>query len=182
MEIEKLLIDLKVLKKGHFLLNSGLHSEYYFEKFRILENPSATTKLCGIIVDHFKGLDIDWVIGPTTGGVIIAFEVARQLNRYAGFAEERAGKRIVGRGFDIKDRNVLVVDDVLTTGKSIQETLNAVELKHGKVVGVGVLVDRSNQKMGFEYFATYRKAVENFEPDNCPLCKQGISLTKPGGV
>ncbi len=182
MEIEKLLKELRVLQQGHFLLNSGLHSEFYFEKFRILENPLATTKLCALIVEHFKELNIDWVIGPTTGGVIIAFETARQLNSYAGFAEEREGKRIIGRGFDIKNKRILVVDDVLTTGKSLKQTLKAIEASQGDVVGIGVLVDRSNQTMPFEYYATYQKEVVNYSPDNCPLCKKGIPLIRPGGI
>ena len=92
MDIEKLLRDLRVLQVGHFLLNSGLHSKYYFEKFRILENPDAASTLCSIIADKFRGKNIDWVIGPTTGGIIIAFEIARQLNKSAGFAEQREGK------------------------------------------------------------------------------------------
>ncbi len=86
MDIEKLLRDFKVLLEGHFLLNSGLHSKYYFEKFRILENPYATSKLCAMIVDKFRDKDIDWVIGPTTGGIIIAFEIARQMKKHASFA------------------------------------------------------------------------------------------------
>lgn len=182
MDLEKMLKDLRVLQDGHFLLNSGLHSQYYFEKFRILENPDAAVKLCSIIADRFRDTPVDWVIGPTTGGIIIAFEVARQLGKHAGFAEEREGKRIVGRGFGIGNRSVLIVDDVMTTGKSLVETIDAVKAKSGKVVGVAVLIDRSVQDMPFEYFATYRKVVENFEPASCPLCKQKVPLSKLGGT
>ncbi len=182
MDIEKLLKDLKVLQDGHFLLNSGLHSQFYFEKFRILENPAATTKLCNIITKHFKNNAIDWVIGPTTGGVIIAFEVARQLKVLAGFAEERDGKRIIGRGFNIAGKKILLVDDVMTTGKSLIETIEAIKEKQGVLVGVAVLIDRSQQKLPFEYFACFRKEVENFSPDRCPLCKQNMPLGKPGGA
>jgi orotate phosphoribosyltransferase len=182
MDVEKLLKDQSVLLDGHFLLNSGLHSKYYFEKFRILENPDATYKLCSIIADKFKEKDIDWVIGPTTGGIIIAFEVARQLNLRAGIAEERGGKRIVGRGFDIKNKRILIVDDVMTTGKSIIETIDAVKEKGGNIIGIAVLIDRCSIELPFEYFATYRKIVENFNPDACPLCKEKVPLSKPGGL
>jgi len=182
MDIEKLLKDLRVLQEGHFILNSGLHSKFYFEKFRILENPTATTKLCKLITEKFKDKNIEWVIGPTTGGVIIAFEVGRQLNCYAGFAEEREGKRVVGRGFDIANKKVLIVDDVLTTGKSLQETIDAVKEKNSNILGVSVLIDRSNTKMPFEYFSPYKKTVENFQSEVCPLCRQGIPLTKLGGL
>ncbi|UCG30368.1 MAG: orotate phosphoribosyltransferase [candidate division WOR-3 bacterium] len=182
MDIEKLLRELMVLQEGHFLLNSGLHSKYYFQKFRILENPDATSSLCSIIVEKYRGKDIEWVIGPTTGGIIIAFEVARQLGVHSGFAEERDGKRVVGRGFDIGDKRVLLVDDVMTTGKSIVETLDAIHQKGGEVAGVAVLIDRSVEKLPFTPFAVYKRAVENFSPDECPLCKSGIQLQKLGGA
>jgi len=182
MDIEKLLKNLKVLQEGHFLLNSGLHSKYYFEKFRILENPLATSKLCTMIAARFCNKNIDWVIGPTTGGVIIAFETARQLKCKAGFAEEKEGKRIVGRGFNIENKNILIVDDVLTTGKSVRETIEAVKNKKGNIVDVVVLIDRSSANVGFEYFAPYKKVVENFSPSECPLCKEGISLSRLGGT
>jgi len=181
MDIERLLRDLSVLQEGHFLLNSGLHSKYYFEKFRILENPESASKLCSIIAGQFKDKEFDWVVGPTTGGIIIAFEVARQLKKWAGFAEEREGKRIVGRGFDIRNKNVLIVDDVMTTGKSLLETIGAVKEKGGTVIGVAVLIDRCSVQLPFQYFATYRKPVENFDPRTCPLCKEGVPLNKLGG-
>jgi orotate phosphoribosyltransferase len=182
MDIEKLLKDLKVLQQGHFLLNSGLHSEYYFEKFRILENPDATIQLCKIVADEFKAKNPEWVIGPTTGGIIIAFEVARQLGLRSGFAEERDGKRIVGRGFDIKGKRVLIVDDVTTTGKSLVETFDAVRTKGGEVVGVAVLIDRLIRELPFVHFSVYKKVVTNFEPEQCPLCKSGVPLQKLGGA
>jgi orotate phosphoribosyltransferase len=182
VEIERLLKEMSVLQEGHFLLNSGLHSRYYFQKFRILENPDATSQLCRKIVDEFRNKHIDWIIGPTTGGIIIAFEVARQLGVYTGFAEERSGKRIVGRGFDIKDKRILVVDDVMTTGKSIVETREAIREKGGEVVGVAVLIDRSSGGLPFEVFAVYEQVVENFAPEQCPLCKANVPLSKPGGV
>ncbi len=182
MNVEKLLKDLRVLQEGHFLLNSGLHSKYYFEKFRVLENPEAASALCSIIANKFKGDDIDWIIGPTTGGIIIAFEVARQMNKRAGFAEEREGARVIGRGFDIKNKKVLIVDDVMTTGTSLIQTIDAVKAKEATVVGVAVLIDRATTVLPFEYFATYKKTVENFDPKNCPLCKAKVPLGKLGGL
>lgn len=182
MDVEKLLKDQKVLLEGHFLLNSGLHSKYYFEKFRILENPDATCTLCEIIADKFKDKGVEWVIGPTTGGIIIAYEIARQLGVLCGFSEERAGKRIIGRGFSISNKKVLIVDDVMTTGKSVQETIDAVKEKNAVIVGVAVLIDRCGTSLPFDYFAPYRKVVKNFKPEECPLCKEEIPLKKLGGL
>jgi|UniRef100_A0A7V3VUB6 orotate phosphoribosyltransferase len=182
MQVEEILRRYKVLLEGHFVLNSGLHSKYYFEKFRILENPEATGKLCSMIGSRYQDKNIEWVIGPTTGGIIIAFETARQLGCKAGFAEERDNKRVVARGFDISGRNVLIVDDVLTTGKSLRETIDAVLEKNGRIIGIVVMIDRSVSKMDFDYEALYKKEVENFKPEECPLCKANIPLTKPGGV
>lgn len=182
MDIEKLLKDLKVLQEGHFLLNSGLHSQFYFEKFRILENPDATMRLCSVITEQYKNASIEWVIGPTTGGVIIAFEVARQLKVMAGFAEEREGKRMIGRGFNVTGKKILLVDDVMTTGKSLIETIDAIKEKNGILSGVAVLIDRSQKELPFNYFACFRKEVVNFPPDQCPLCEQKIPLGKLGGA
>ncbi len=182
MDIERVLRDLRVLQEGHFLLNSGLHSKYYFQKFRILENPAATTQLCEIIVNEFHDKGVDWVVGPTTGGIIIAFEVARQLGVSCGFAEEREGKRVVGRGFDIGGKRVLLVDDVMTTGKSLVETIEAIREKSGEIIGVAVLIDRSEKQLPFTPFSVYKTVVENYAPEECPLCKAGTQLQKLGGT
>lgn len=182
MDIERVLKDLRVLQEGHFLLNSGLHSRYYFQKFRILENPEATTQLCRLVAEEFKDKNVQWVVGPTTGGIIIAFEVARQLGVFSGFAEERDSKRVVGRGFDIKGKRVLLVDDVMTTGKSLIETIDAIREKGGVLVGVAVLIDRSEKELPFTPFAVYKTVVKNYDPQDCPLCKSGVQLQKLGGT
>jgi len=182
MDLEKLLRELHVLQEGHFLLNSGLHSQYYFQKFRILENPDATSTLCAMIADHFKDASIEWVIGPTTGGIVIAFEVARQMRLLTGIAEEYKGNRTVRRGYDLKGKKVLIVDDVMTTGKSLVETIDAVKIKGAHVAGVGVLIDRSVEKMPFEFFATYSRVVENYDPADCPLCQKNVPISTLGGL
>lgn len=183
--IEKLLIDNGVMLSGHFLLTSGLHSDIYFEKFMILENPQVSSLLCAEISLHFSTIDIDKVIGPTTGGTILAYEVAKQLGILAGVAESTDdGRRIIKRGSAVKKgERILVVDDVLTTGGSLKATIDAVEEMDGKVVGVGVMIDRSAQPLDLPYpfFAVYEHSVENFEAQQCPLCEKGVPLTRLGG-
>lgn len=190
MNIERVLEDYKVLRDGHFLLSSGLHSAKYFEKFRILENPELVVLLAQSIAQYFQGDKVQVVCGPTTGGIIIAYEVARQLKAKCIFAETQKDTpgRIIRRGFSIPEgTKILVVDDVLTTGSSINETLKALEVFSGLVVGVGVFIDRSEQDLEFYFrnqklklFSCYRAPIENYQPENCPLCKSGIPLEAPG--
>ncbi len=184
--IEELLWESGVLLKGHFLLTSGLHSEFYFEKFKVLEKPEVTSLLCSKIAIQFSTSKIDRVIGPTTGGIILAYEVARQLETLTGIAEEDGkGGRTIRRGTSIeKGENILIVDDVLTTGGSLKATVEAVLAKKGLVSGIAVLIDRSPKTLdlGYKMYAVYKKVVKNYLPDDCPLCRKNIPLTRKGGI
>lgn len=170
--------------KGHFQLTSELHSPVYWEKFRVLEFPSLTEKLCRMISSHYEKQKIQVVAGPTTGGIILAYEVARQLGVRGIFAEKKGDEpRAFRRGFDISPgEQVLIVDDILTTGKSIVEVMELVTGRGGKVIGIGVLVDRSEGKLGFgvPLFSCLRKVSPTYIPPDCPLCAAGIPLVKPG--
>ncbi len=171
------------VKEGHFLLASGLHSPVYWEKFRILQQPSVTEDLCGLIARHFRGQHIDLVAGPTTGGVIIAFETARQLGVRSIFAEKEDGVRVFRRDFAfVRGERVLVVDDVWTTGGSVRETIAALDKWGAVVVGVGVFVDRSDQPPALDmpFFSCLRVPTEAYAPGDCPLCAAQIPLVKPG--
>ncbi len=185
MDIEKILKETNVLKTGHFLLTSGLHSDKYFEKFRILENPELVQMFGKMIADHYQNKDISIVCGPTTGGVIIAYEVARQMKLKCIFAESQTNgqSRVIRRGFTVPEGSkILVVDDILTTGGSIKETIEALKLFPGEVVGIAVLIDRSTDlDLGIDdFYACYKIPVTNYQPDNCPLCKNNIPLQAPG--
>ena len=170
--------------KGHFLLTSGLHSPVYWEKFRVLQNPHYTGELCRMICDHFRDQAVQVVAGPTTGGIILAFEVARQLGVRGIFAEkENSEERTFRRGFTITPgERVLIVDDILTTGSSIREVIAAVTKQGGIVIGIGILGDRSEQEpeFGVPLFSCYRAVTPTYTPENCPLCAAGIPLLKPG--
>jgi orotate phosphoribosyltransferase len=171
------------IKEGHFLLASGLHSPVYWEKFRILQYPHLTEKLCRLIARHFKGQKIDVVAGPTTGGIILAFETARQLGLRSMFAEKEGNLRGFRRDFEIKPgEHVLIVDDILTTGSSLRETIAAVDRLGGIVVGVGVLVDRSEKdmKFGAPLFRCLHAPTVVYSAQECPLCAARIPLVKPG--
>jgi len=170
--------------KGHFLLTSGLHSPVYWEKFRVLQSPSYTEQLCRIIATRFHKQNIQVVAGPTTGGIILAFEVARQLGVRGIFAErEGTTERTFRRGFSINPgERVLIVDDILTTGSSIRQVMAAVTKQGGIVIGIGVLVDRSEQKLefGVPLFSCLRSITPTYTPQDCPLCAAHIPLVKPG--
>ncbi len=182
IDIEKILTERGAILKGHFLLTSGLHSDTYFEKFRILEDPGLTETLISTVTHKLKSLNPDIVIGPTIGGVAVAFEVARQLKVKAYYAERGNGGRVLRRGFKLGPENrVLVVDDVLTTGKSLIETMEVVK-KHGAtIVGAFVFIDRSESfDPGVPLISLLKVRVKNYKPEECPLCKRGIPLVKPG--
>jgi orotate phosphoribosyltransferase len=171
------------IKEGHFLLASGLHSPVYWEKFRILQHPHLTEKLCRIITHHFKGQKIDVVAGPTTGGIILAFETARQLGVRSVFAEKEGEVRVFRRDFEItRGEHVLVVDDILTTGSSLRETISAVGKLGGIVIGIGVLVDRSEKNLVFTlpFFSCLHAPTTAYSSQECPLCAAHIPLVKPG--
>jgi orotate phosphoribosyltransferase len=175
------------LKNGHFLLASGKHSNRYVEKFDLLRQPTETVVACAGFAEQFRDAGIDVVAGPTTGGIILAFETARQMGVRAAYAEratDGASGREFRRGTTFKSGSkVLVVDDILTTGGSVRETLAALAQHEVEVVAVGVLVDRSGGKTSFPgvpLFSLVQLDIETWEADACPLCAAGEPLVKPG--
>lgn len=182
-DAESMFREAGAVMEGHFLLTSGLHSPTYWEKFRILEQPRYTERLCRMIAAHFQDQNVQLVAGPTTGGLIISYEVARQLGLRSIFAEREGATRVFRRGFRIKrGEQVLVVDDILTTGGSVHEVIGEVKRQGGHLVGVGVLVDRSEGAVDFgvPLFSCHRTSVPTYKPEECPLCRKGIPLSKPG--
>jgi orotate phosphoribosyltransferase len=191
------------LTDGHFQLKSGRHSERYLEKFLVLQDPAATSELCGFWAEEYRGADgrptVDLVAGPTTGGVVLAFETARQLGVRGIFAEEVTAadgtrSREFRRGFRIEPgERVLLVDDILTTGGSLLAMLPAVEASGGEIVGCHVLVDRSgglatltSPASGRVYplAALWTLDVPTFAagPATCPQCADGTPLHAPGST
>jgi orotate phosphoribosyltransferase len=170
---------------GHFVYTSGRHGADYLEKFRILEDPKATTELASMIVERFRPLEPELVAGPTTGGIILAYEVARQLGVDAVYVErgERGG-RVLRRGFEISaGTRVLVVDDVVTTGGSVAATQACVSDAGGTVIGIGVLADRTAGRAATEvpFFACLTLDFPSYAPEACPLCESDIPIAPPRG-
>jgi orotate phosphoribosyltransferase len=184
-DITTILQEVGALKEGHFLLSSGRHGDRYIEKFELLCVPQATEAVCRGFAERFANAGITVVAGPTTGGILLGFEVARQLGVRAAYAERAdAGQgRAFRRGYapTPADR-VLVVDDILTTGGSVRDTLDALDALGVRAHAVGVLVDRSGGRvdLGVPLVPLLQVDIATFAPDDCPLCRDNIPLVKPG--
>lgn len=166
---------------GHFQLNSGRHSDRYLEKFNLLQWPRQTEAVCRKMAEAMRETRPATVAGPTTGGLLLAYEVARQLGVRGIFAErDEAGGRSFQRGFHLEaGERVLVVDDVLTSGQSVRDTLEAVRRAGGDAVGVAVVADRAGGSIdfGLPFFAATAVEMQTFDPEQCPLCRDGVPLT-----
>ncbi len=183
-EVEDLLIETSAIMEGHFLLTSGLHSPRYVEKFNVLQKPAYTEKLCRAMAEKFKDANIETVVGPVTGGILLAHETGKALGTRAIFTERENGKMTFRRGFTLHEgERVLIVEDIVTTGGSIREVIDVVKEHGGIPVAVSMLVDRSGGKATFgdvPSTALLHMDVQTYQPDECPLCKQGIPMTKRG--
>jgi len=184
VDVLKIFKSTEALLEGHFLLTSGRHSNQYFQCAKVLQYPDYTAEICYIIAEHFKDFEIDIVIAPAMGGMIVGYEVARQLNKRSIFTERENKEMTLRRGFSLsKGEKVLVCEDVITTGGSVKEVIEIVKKFDAQIVGVASIVDRSNGKVdfGFPLFSTLKLDVVSYELDNCPICKEGkLELIKPG--
>lgn len=181
--IISLLLKTEGLLNGHFLLSSGLHSPRYLQCARVLQHPKQASHLGRELARKFAGEKIDIVIGLALGGIIIAHEIARELGTRALFTERQDGKMELRRGFNLNPgERVLVVEDVITTGGSVQEVIELIKRLGGIVVGVASLIDRSKGQVAFKvrFESLAALDIETYDPNTCPLCKQGLLLLKPG--
>lgn len=183
----ELLRDVGALKQGHFLLSSGRHSDQYVEKFDLLRQPRATEEACRQLIKLLGTLaDVELVVGPTTGGILLAFEIGRQLGLPAAYSERvesGSNERVIKRGTVIRPGTaVLVVDDILTTGGSVRSTLASLEPYEADVHAVAMLVDRTSGQIDFgpPLVSVASLAIESWPADECPLCAEGVPLVKPG--
>lgn len=182
-EILQIFQKTNALLNGHFLLTSGLHSNQYFQCALVLQYAEYNEIICGMIADQFKNYEIDVVVSPAIGGIVVGQEVARQLGKKSIFAEREEKILTLRRGFQIEEgKRYLVCEDVVTTGGSVFEVIDIVKSNGGIVLGVGFIVDRSNNKVqfGVPQFSTLQLEVVSYSPEDCPLCKQNIPVIKPG--
>jgi orotate phosphoribosyltransferase len=175
--------ETKALLEGHFQLTSGLHSPHYFQCAKVLQYPKYLHLFAGEIAKHFSYAEIEVVISPAIGGVVVGTEVGRVLRARTLFAERKEGRMELRRGFELRDgERVLVVEDVVTTGGSVKEVIEIVSSGGAIVSGVGCIVDRSNGKtqFGAKQFSVLQMDAVTYKPHECPLCKEGTKAVKPG--
>ncbi|MFL3008917.1 MAG: orotate phosphoribosyltransferase [Candidatus Neomarinimicrobiota bacterium] len=171
------------LLEGHFVLTSGRHSRSYFQCAKVLQYPEYLTAFSVMIADEFESKKPDVIISPAVGGIVLGTEVGTQLGCRTIFAERKNGEMIIRRGFEINaNEKVLVVEDVITTGGSVQETINLVEKSKGEVIGVGVLVDRSNgkSKLHKHQYSIIKLNAVSYDPSKVPNDLSKIPIKKPG--
>jgi len=171
------------LLKGHFELASGLHSDTYLQCALVLQHPRVAARLCRRLAKNWQGEKIDVVAGPAAGGIIISYELARQLGARAVFMERVDGKLALRRAFSISPgEKVLAAEDVMTTGGSVAEMLDAVKQTGGEIAGVACLVDRGGLKRVGEYRTASILEIDlpTYKPEECPLCRKSIPVQKPG--
>ena len=171
------------LLEGHFILTSGRHSSSYFQCARVMQYPKYLTHFASMIAEHYKGTKIETVISPAIGGVVLGTEVGRLLNAQTIFAERKDGEMCIRRGFEIaRGQNILVVEDVITTGGSVKEVMDQVINQEGNIVGVGVMVDRSNGTVSLHenQFSIIALEATSYESDEVPDSLSAMPVQKPG--
>jgi orotate phosphoribosyltransferase len=171
------------LLEGHFVLTSGYHSPHYFQCAKVLQFPEYNTKLAALVAGHFRDKNIDVVVTPAVGGIVFGTEVGRQLNTRTIFSERENGVMKLRRGFELnEDENVLVCEDVVTTGGSVKEVIELVKASGANLCGVGFIIDRSNGTVDFgtEQFSLAEFEVVKFAEDEIPEWLSKIPVSKPG--
>jgi orotate phosphoribosyltransferase len=172
------------LLEGHFLLSSGLHSPKYLQCALVLQDPARAERLCSQLARAFADDRVETVVGPAMGGILVAYELARAFGARAIFAEREEGRMRLRRGFRIEPgQRVLLAEDVVTTGGSLREVLALVREAGAEVVGVAALVDRTSGRdpgFGMLLTALVQLDVPTHTPEECPLCREGVPVVKPG--
>lgn len=182
-EIRNILLGEEAILEGHFSLTSGKHSDTYVEKIRLLQNPLAAERVCELLAEQFEPYDFDTVAGPAYGGIVLAFEVARMLGKNFIFTQRKEEQMNIRGGFDLSGvHRAVVVEDIITTGGSVREVISCLKDKGVDIQAVAAIVDRSGGGIDFgcPFHPLLEMEIPTWEPNSCPLCAEGVPLTKPG--
>ncbi len=181
--IERLLVESGAFLEGHFKLTSGKHSKYYVEKIKLIQSPEDVIKIGKAFEQKCSHLDFDVVVSPALGAIALGYEVARQMGKRFVFTQRKEGMMSIRSGFDLQPKEkVLIIEDITTTGGSVYEVIKCIKKRQAAIVGIGLVVDRSGGSIDFGYptFPLLILKIEAYDPEDCPLCKAGVPITKPG--
>lgn len=179
--MEDILKETGALLEGHFLLTSGKHSKKYVQCAKILSHPDKAAKVLKSVAEKVKELNPDILVGPAMGGVIVSYEIGRQIGKTAIFTERVNGKMELRRGFTINagDR-IVICEDVVTTAKSSMEVKELLESMGGKVICIASIIDRTSSDIPLPLISAIKLDIKTYDPKDCPLCKEKIPYEKPG--
>lgn len=181
INVVEILKDSGALLEGHFLLSSGKHSNKYCQCAKLLQYPNKSAMVISVVAEKVKCLNLDVIVGPAMGGITAAYELGRQLGIRAVFTERENNIMTLRRGFEINPgEKILIMEDVVTTGKSSMETAEVLKELGGEVVGIGCIVDRKSNQISLPIYSATELEFETYEPNNCPLCSDGSKPVKPG--
>lgn len=183
LDVRALLAETGALLTGHFRLSSGLHSANYVQCARLLEHPQNARALGQALAERLRGMEPEKIVAPALGGVIIGYTVAEALDLPFVFTERKDGQMQLRRGFTVVDgQRIVIVEDVVTTGKSTRETADAIAQHGGKVAGFASILNRSGRENPFDdpYHALLALDFETHKENACPLCRDGVPLDAPG--
>ncbi len=180
-EVLNLLEKAQGVLHGHFCLTSGLHSDIYFQCAKLYQYPDITEQLGKKLAEKLSNIEFDTIIAPAIGAVIIGYETAKQAKKRNLFVERKDNIMQLRRGYTLKKgERVVIIEDVITTAKTIKETTEAIKEFEPEIVAVGCIVDRTKGQTEYNIKSLMQIAPVTYEPDNCPLCKKGLELVKPG--
>lgn len=181
--IEKILTESNALMNGHFKLTSGKHSDKYIEKIKIIQKPEMVATLCAELSEKLKDYDADIIVGPAMGGIVLAFEVAKNLKKDFVFAQRKDGEMTIRSGFNVKPgMKAIIIEDIVTTGGSVFEVLAALKKREVEVTAIGLIVDRSGGKVDFNIptVPLLTLNIQAWDAEDCPLCKENVPFNTPG--
>ena len=177
-EVLNLLEQAEGVLHGHFCLTSGLHSDIYFQCAKLYQYPEITSELGKRLAEKLADIEFDTIVAPAIGAVIIGYETAKNAKKRNLFVERKDGVMQLRRGYTLKKG--VIIEDVITTARTIKETMEAIKEYEPEVVAVGCIVDRTKGKTEYNIKSLLQIDPVVYDPNDCPLCKEGIELVKPG--